>query len=75
MLQESQTNNAVDSLVRPVDPSDPEQYPSDLTIKCGSLDVKTHGHILCQDSSYFEVICKGGFSVYSHNTNLRESIF
>ena len=62
-MLETLTNDAVDSLVKPIDPNDPEQYPSDLTIKCGSLDVKAHSHILCQDSSYFEVICKGGFLV------------
>lgn len=72
MLQEYQANNAVDSLVRPIDPNDPEQNPSDLTVKCGSLDVKTHSHILCQDSSYFKVICKGGFLVNPQDTILKE---
>lgn len=63
MLQESQTDNKVDSLVKPIDPDDPDQNPSDLTVKCGSLDVKTHSFVLCQDSSYFRIICKGDFLV------------
>lgn len=35
-----------------------------MTIKCGSLNVEAHSHVLCQDSSYFKIICKGGFLVY-----------
>ena len=46
-----------------MDPDDPEQSPSDLTVKCGSLDVRTHSFVLCQHSPYFKVICKGGFLV------------
>lgn len=74
-MLEPLTNDAVDSLVKPIDPNDPEQYPSDLTIKCGSLDVKAHSHILCQDSSYFEVICKGGFLVKSQKYHVERSRF
>lgn len=48
-------------LVKPIDPNVPEQYHADLTIKCGSLDVEAHSHVLCQNSSYFTVVCKGGF--------------
>ena len=63
MLDKSPTNDMVGSLVKPIDPSDPEQYPADLTIKCGSLEVEAHSHILCQDSSYFQVVCRGSFLV------------
>ncbi|KAL9076074.1 MAG: hypothetical protein Q9161_001121 [Pseudevernia consocians] len=48
-------------LVKPIDPNEPEKYPADLTITCGSLDVKAHSHVFCQDSYYFKVVCKGGF--------------
>ena len=63
MLDKSLTNNTVGSLVQPIDPSDTEQHPADLTIKCGSFEVEAHSHILCQDSSYFRVVCRGGFLV------------
>lgn len=53
----------VASLVKPIDPKDPEQFPSSLTIKCGSLDVQAHSSVLCRDSAYFKVVCKGGFLV------------
>lgn len=36
-----------------------------MTIKCGSLNVEAHSHVLCPDSSYFKIICKGGFLVCS----------
>lgn len=70
-----QTNRTALSLVKPMDPNDPEQYPSDLTIKCGSLDVKAHSHILCQSSSYFNVVCKGGFLVSWHLRRVETSRF
>lgn len=54
-------SKAMARLVKPIDPDDPEQYPTDLTIICGSLKVEAHSHVLCQDSSYFKVVCKGGF--------------
>lgn len=72
-LQESKTNDTSDSLVQPTDPDDPEQNPSDLTIKCGSLDVKTHSFVLCQDSSYLEIICKGSFLVNSQHYQIGRS--
>ena len=61
-----EANGTTYRLVEPIDPKDPEQHPVDLTIKCGSLDVQTHSHVLCQESSYFKVICKGGFLVCSN---------
>ena len=66
------TNEAVCRLVEPIDPKDPERYPADLTVKCGTLDVQAHSHVLCQESSYFKVICKGGFLVCSNYAVLKQ---
>ncbi|CAD6582888.1 MAG: hypothetical protein ASARMPRED_001095 [Alectoria sarmentosa] len=48
-------SKALARLVNPIDPNDPEQYPADLTITCGSLRVDAHSHVLCENSSYFKV--------------------
>ena len=65
VLVSLQTNGTACSLIESIDLNDSEQYPADMTIKCGSLNVEAHSHVLCQDSSYFKIICKGGFLVHS----------